>query len=524
MASPAVATFLESTDPANGEVIARFEITAPGSLPGVIARAQRAQRDWCERALRDRCLLLGRLRDVLYRRRREIAEVVTREVGKPLVESLFADVLISLDTAAYYAQVSRVAKLLRPERVPHRNLALKAKRGVMLLEPYGIIAIISPWNYPVAIPLGQIIPAVVAGNAVVLKPSEFTPWCGALVGEVFAQAGFPQDVVQVVQGGGELGGALVGADGVGKVVFTGSVATGRRVAETCARRLIPSVLELGGKDAMIVLDDADLDVASSGAVWGSFTNCGQACLSVERLYVARSVAERFTELCVVKTKKLRVGAGLDPASDIGPMISPQQVERVERLLADAVARGARILTGGRRMNLGPCFFEPTVITGVDSSMLLMREETFGPVLAICPVTAADEAVRRANDSPFGLAASVWTRDTRRGEQIAARLNAGAVTVNDVLTSFAACEAPHGGRGASGWGRTHSRLGLLEMVQVKYVDVDRLARIPKSWWYAYSAELADAADDFLRFLFAPGLAERWRRARGVLRAQFRRNRV
>ncbi len=525
MASPAIAKQqLESVDPASGEVMARFDATPLASLPELVARAGAAQSQWAERSLRERARAMGKLCDAIYQRRSEIADAVTREVGKPRIEALFADVTVALDTAAYYSKPGRVARMLRPQRVPHHNLAVKAKRGEMRFGPYGVIAIISPWNYPVAIPFGQIIPALIAGNAVILKPSEFTPYCGALIAEICRAAGLGDGPVQVIQGGGAVGAALVESDGIAKVIFTGSVATGRRVAESCARRLVPSVLELGGKDALLVLADADLEVASSAAVWGGFTNCGQACLSVERIYVEQAVAERFTELCVAKARKLKLGPGSDPATDIGPMIRPQQVERVEQQLRDALERGARILTGGGSSPLGGNFFEPTVVTDVNHSMALMQEETFGPVIAICPVADAAEAVRLANDSAFGLGASVWTGDAQRGRQIAAQLRAGAVMVNDVIAAFGICEAPHGGRGASGWGRTHSRLGLLEMVQVKYVDVDRLPRLPKLWWFGYSAELAAGAEHLLEFLFAPRLAQRLRRTRQALRALRRGNRV
>jgi len=515
-------TAIESVDPATGEVIARFEALPPADVPRIVERARRAQADWAAQSIRARRALARRLRETTYARRQEIAEVVTRETGKPRIEALLADVLVSLDMAGYYA--AQAAKLLRPERVPHHNPAVKAKSGWLHYEPYGVIGVISPWNYPLAVPLGQIIPAVVAGNAVVLKPSELTPWCGALIEELFARAGFPAGLVQVIQGGGELGAALIEA-APDKVIFTGSVATGKRVAEACARRLIPCVLELGGKDAMVVLADADLEVASSAAVWGSFTNCGQACLSVERIYVERAIAEQFSDRCVAKTQLLKLGPGHDPHTEVGPMIRAAQVERVEVQLREAVAGGARILTGGRRRpDLGPYFFEPTVVAGVDHSMPLMQEETFGPVLALCSVASAEEAVALANDSPFGLAASIWTRDTRRGRQLASQLKAGAVMVNDVASYFGICEAPHGGRGASGWGRTHSRFGLLELVQVKYLDVDRIPRWPKSWWYGYDEELGVAADRFVELLFAPKWRQRWQSAAGALRILFRGHRI
>ena len=450
--------------------------------------------------------------------RNELAGAVVSESGKPRVEALFADIFVALDSADYWSK--NAPAMLRSEHLPHHSIAAKAKSGRLVYEPLGVIAIIASWNYPLAIPMSQIIPAVVARNAVVCKTSDFTPQCGALIEKLFRDAGFPQDLVAVVQGGGEVGQALIEAS-PDKVLFTGSVATGRRVAEACATKLIPTVLELGGKDAMIVLADADLQVASSAAVWGSYTNCGQVCLSVERLFVEQGISERFVELCVEKTRKLRLGPGSDPATDVGPLIRPQHVRRMMELIEDAVARGAKVLCGGHpRSDLGPNFFEPTVISGVDSSMRLFQEETFGPILAMQTVKDAKEAVQRANDSPFALAASVWTGDRKKGEAIAQELRAGAVMVNDAISYFGIAEAPHGGCGASGWGRTHGRAGLLEMVQTKYVDVDRLPRREKPWWYRYGGELERAADAFLQFNFSGRIGAKLRNARGALKTFFR----
>lgn len=522
---PGTARFIDSIDPATGNVAARVEVTDLTALPDFFKRARDAQLSWRDWSVRARAGCLRNLRDTILDARDEIVGIVTRESGKPRVEAIFAELMLSLDTADFLSR--RAPKWLRPERVPHHNLALKAKSGRLTLEPYGIVAIISPWNYPFSIPISQAIAAVVAGNAVLLKPSELTPCTGALVGEMFRRAQFPLSLVQVLQGEGDIGAALVEA-GPDKVFFTGSVTTGKRIAEACARKLIPSVLELGGKDAMIVLADADLDVASSAAVWGGFTNCGQACLSVERIYVQRAVESRFTELCVAKARKLRLGPASNADSDVGPMIRARQLQKVEQQLRDAAKRGARIRTGGnRREALGPTFFEPTVVTAVNRSMELMCDETFGPVIAIEVFDTVDEAVGLANDSRFGLSASIWTKNKARGREIGARLRAGSVMVNDVASYYGICEAPHGGTGESGWGKSHSRLGLLEMVQVKYTDVDHLPRAPKSWWYGYTEELAASAERFAEFMFASNWRRRLRAlsgkpgARGVL---FRRDRI
>src|SRR2546422_678344 len=398
---------LPSINPATGEVFAQVEKTPAALVPEIIVRARIAQSNWAELSVKERCAKLRNLRQRMLASRNELADTVVRESGKPRVEALFADIFVALDSAEYWSR--NAAAALRTEPVRHHSLAAKAKRGYLAYEPLGIIAIISSWNYPLAIPMSQIIPALAAGNAVVCKTSEFTPQCGELIQKLFTHAGFRQNLVTVVQGGGDVGQALIDAP-PDKVLFTGSVATGKRVAEACAKKLIPTVLELGGKDAMIDLAVADV---------------------------------------------------------------------------------------------GPSFFEPTVIIGVNSSMKLFQEETFGPILAIQTVKDAEEAVQRANDSPFALAASVWTNDAEKGKSIAKRLRAGAVMVNDAISYFGIAEAPHGGRGASGWGRTHGRAGLLEMVQMKYIDVDRLPRSQKPWWYRYGTELERAADAFLQFEFSGG---------------------
>jgi acyl-CoA reductase-like NAD-dependent aldehyde dehydrogenase len=507
-----------SINPATGEVLAHFERTSASLMPEIVARVRVAQRGWAKLPTRDRCAKLRVLRERIMASRNELADAVVRESGKPRVEALFADIFVALDSAEYWSR--NAASALRTRRVPHHSTAAKAKSGYLAYDPLGVIAIISSWNYPLAIPLSQIIPAVAAGNAVVCKTSDFTPQCGALIEKLFIDAGFPKGLVSVVLGGGEVGQALIDA-APDKVMFTGSVATGRRVAEACSKLLIPSVLELGGKDAMIVLADANLEVASSAAVWGSYTNCGQVCLSVERLFVEQAAAEKFTALCAEKTKKLRLGPGSDPATDVGPLIRPHHVQRMSDLVHDAVSRGAKVLCGGNaRPELGPNFFEPTVISGVDSSMKLFQEETFGPILAIQVVKDAKEAVVRANDSQFALAASVWTKNTIRGMALAMELRAGAVMVNDAISYFGIAEAPHGGCGASGWGRTHGQAGLLEMVQMKYIDVDGLPRSEKPWWYRYGADLERAADAFLQFEFSGGIRAKLRNARSAMKTFFR----
>ena len=517
--------FVASIDAASGRVVSQIPATSPEAVPRLMAQAREAQKSWAAKSLRERCSYLRKIRDAIYGRRDEVTNAISLETGKPHVEAVFAELMLALDSADFLAR--QAPEWLRPEPVPHHNIGVKAKSGSLYFQPFGVLAIISPWNYPFSIPMAQILPALVAGNAVLLKPSELTPHVGEVIAKIIAAAGIPTGVVQVLQGGGAVGAALVESN-PDKVFFTGSVATGKRIAEACARRLIPSSLELGGKDAMLVLADADLEIASSAAVWGGFMNCGQTCISVERIYVEQAIVQPFLEKCLEKTRKLRLGPPSDKDAEIGPMIRVTQLEKVEQQLRDATSRGAQVLTGGnRRSDLGPSFLEPTVVTNVDHSMQLMREETFGPVIAIRPVKSADEAVALANDSEFALSASVWTSNAAKGQEIAQRIRGGSVMINDVASYYGICEAPHGGSGSSGWGRSHSRFGLLEMVQVKYVDVDRLPRTPKSWWFGYNENLAAAADSFVDYLFAP----RWSRRmaalanpRGALGTVFRRHRI
>ncbi len=495
-----------------------YERTSPLALPQLMAKAREAQREWAKSRVEERCTRLRALQSIILEKKEALADAVVRESGKPRAEAKFADVFVSLDSAKYFADCT--ASLMKTEAVPHHSIAAKAKTGKLVYEPLGVVAIISSWNYPLAIPMSQITAAVAAGNGVLCKTSDFTPECGELIGQLFREAGFPEHLVTILQGGGDVGQALIEAR-PDKLFFTGSVFTGRHVAEACAPLLIPSVLELGGKDAMLVLKDADLEIASSAAVWGSYSNCGQVCLSVERLFVEESISEAFIQKCVEKTKKLRLGPGNDPNTEIGPMIRPQHVQRMSELIADAVQQGARVLCGGRpRPDLGPNFFEPTVITGVESSMKLFQDETFGPIMAIRVVRNAEEAVQQANDSEFALSASIWTKDLEGGRRVARELRVGVVMVNDLISGFAIAEAPHGGCGLSGWGRTHGKAGFQEMVHVKYIDEDRLPWLEKPWWYRYGADVEKACDSFLTFEFGDSLLARLRHARAALKTVFR----
>src|SRR5882724_515891 len=498
-----------STNPATGEVLRELDCATDAEVQVAVGRARTAQPAWAALGVRKRVAILREFQRVLQEKKSEAARLITREAGKPYAESLLMEVLVVLDAARFL--IENAATFLRDEPVPHGSVAMKAKTGWLLREPHGVIGIVSPWNYPFSIPAVEALAALVTGNAVVLKPSEFTSLVARGLEAFLHTAGVPEAVFQVVVGDGATGAALLNSE-IDKLVFTGSVATGKRIAQAAASRMLPVVLELGGKDPMLVLDDADVEVASNGAVWGAFVNAGQACLSVERCYVHRSLYQPFLDACVRKTLQLRVGNGLDPETDVGPMIHERQLQNVESQVEDARFHGARVLVGANRLPaLGPNFYAPTVLADVTPAMRIMREETFGPVLPVMPFDSDEDAIRLANQSEYGLAASVWTRDRARGEATARRIQAGSVMMNDALSCFGISEAPHGGVKASGTGRSHGRLGLEEMVRIKYLDSDRLPGVEKVWWYGYGKTFARQMEALLDLQFAQSWTRRLRGA-------------
>ena len=405
-----------------------------------------------------------------------IAQVVHREIGKPEAEALSAEVVATADVVDYWCDT--IEEHLVDRVIEIDPLAYPKKRGTLSRDPRGVVVVIAPWNFPFALPLRTIVPALLAGNAVILKPSEISPRTGAMIGEMLAGL-LPEGVFQIAQGGGEVGGALCAAD-VDLVCFTGSVSTGRKVARACADRLIPCSLELGGKDAAIVLADANLDRAANGVVWGALANAGQNCAAVERVYVERSIAEAFTR------KVVEVVKGLRAPEDVGPLATERQCAVVREHVGDAVARGAKVLVGGEGDGAGanPYAFAPTVLSVESDDLALMKEETFGPVIPIAIVADEDEAVRRANASRFGLTASVWTRASR-GARIAKKLRAGVVTVNNHAFTGALPAAPWSGHGESGYGITGSTLALDALLRPRFVLVDRNNAARELWWYPYT---------------------------------------
>ena len=510
------------TNPATGEVLAEIPSATAEEVQAAVGRARAAQPAWRGLPVARRVAVLRRFQDLLRDHAREVAQLICREAGKPTAEAISTEILVVLDAAEFCMRTAH--RFLRDQPVPHGNVGMKAKRGMLVREPYGVVGIIAPWNYPFSTPAVETLAALVLGNAVVIKPSEFTPLAALELQKLMHAAGLDPDLLQVVVGEGPTGAALV-ESGIDKLIFTGSVATGKRVAEMAARRLLPVVLELGGKDPMIVLPDVDLEVVTSGALWGAFMNAGQTCLSVERCYVHRSLYEPFLRRMTEKIAKLRVGVGLDSEVEMGPLINERQLSIVEAHVNDAVERGARLLAGGKRLTeLGPNFYAPTLLADVTPQMRVIQEETFGPVLPVAPFDTEEQAIELANDSEFGLAASVWTRDRKRGEALARQIKAGTVMINDMISCFGISEAPHGGLKHSGIGRTHGEMGLAEMVQVKYIDADLLPDMPKVWWYGYGVRFQQQMELMVHTMFGNGWMRRVKALAGAAGALRRSSRI
>jgi len=488
-------TTLVVRDPARGTVIDELPIDDAETVVAAVTRARHAQAAWAALGVRQRARLLKRARKELVRDRVAVLDLLERETGKARFDVVGELMGVCLELG-YLAR--RAPRFLAPQRVSTRPLF--GKRGIVHFKPRGVVGIISPWNAPLNLALGDTVPALLAGNAVVVKPSELTPLSMKRAAEAMNRV-LPAGVLQVLIGAGETGAALV--DHVDMICVTGSPETGRRVMERASRNLTPVLLELGGKDPMIVLADADLDRAAGAAAWGGCMMTGQVCMSVERVYVEASVADAFTAKVVEKVQSLRTGEnGPDADIDYGPFTSPRQIEIVERHLADATAKGAQVLVGGKRKpSAAGIFFEPTVVTNVDHSMQLMTDETFGPIVPIMPVKDVEEAVRLANDSRYGLNASVWTRDVDRGVAIAQRLDSGSACVNECLVSAGTAELPFGGVKQSGVGTRHGGAeGLRQFCVRQAMMVESRRRKTEPTWFPYTPRRARQIEKLMGLLF------------------------
>jgi acyl-CoA reductase-like NAD-dependent aldehyde dehydrogenase len=499
--SPAAQSTLESFNPATGELVGSVATITPDQVQGIVDEVARIQPAWAELTPQDRAAYLRRTATALLDEIDEIAALLTSEQGKPRTEAYTMELLPTIDALHWCAKAG--PKILADEKIRMSVGPLLSKKTHFSYEPIGVVGIIAPWNYPWSIPFGEVAIALMAGNGVVLKPASLTPLLGEAIRRVFEKGGLPEGLLRVVHGGGAVGDALAKSS-VGKVFFTGSVEVGRKVGEVCAQRLKGCVLELGGKDPMIVCADADLDNAISGAVWGGFSNAGQTCSGIERVYVVREIADRFTEGVAREAQRLQIGDPTQWETEIGPMTADSQYEIVCELVDDAVASGATKLCGGPTevAGLSGRFYAPTVLTGVTHEMRIMKEEIFGPVVPIVVVDSEQEAIDLANDSEFGLGASIWTKDRQKGERIARRIESGMVWINDHSFSHGACQCSWGGVKDSGVGRSHSKFGFYECVNIKTNAWEPgLAR--DFWWHPYDRTLGEAIRASARLLYGKG---------------------
>jgi acyl-CoA reductase-like NAD-dependent aldehyde dehydrogenase len=489
-------------NPATGEIVARVPDLSAAEVAEMARKARAAQPGWEALGFAGRERVMKRVQKWLLDNADEVIDTICSETGKAREDAMIADVAYTSMALGFWPK--KAPEYLADEKVTTASPLVKGKKMMVRYAPLGLVGVIGPWNYPLANSFGDAIPALVAGNSVILKPSEVTPLSSIKLAEGLRACGMPEHVFQVATGRGETGAALI--DEVDMVMFTGSTATGKKVMARASETLTPVSLELGGKDPMIVLSDADIDRAANLAVFYSMFNCGQTCISIERVYVEEPVYDEFVEKVVSKAKSLRQGMSTEFGSvDVGSLTFPPQVETVERHVEDAKAKGARVLVGGRRGHdgQGGHWYEPTVMVDVDHGMECMTEETFGPTLPIMKVADAEEAIRLANDSPYGLSASVFSRNVDRGKAVARRIEAGVVNVNDAIINYTALELPMGGWKASGLGTRHGANGIKKYCKQQVILVSRIHLKNELHMYPYKQGRSKLLLGAFRFLYGRG---------------------
>ncbi|WP_175410766.1 succinic semialdehyde dehydrogenase [Streptomyces sp. TRM64462] len=462
--------------PFTGERLAELPESTPEDVAEAFARARAAQPAWAATPVRRRAAVLLRFHDLLLERQAEVLDLIQLETGKARLHA-HEEVQAVAIASRHYGR--RASAYLKPKR--HTGAVPTLTKVTELRQPRGVVGQIAPWNYPLELSVGDALPALVSGNALVMKPDTETALTALWARDLLIEAGLPAEVFQVVLGEGPVVGPEV-VKHADYVSFTGSTRTGREVARGAAARLVGVSLELGGKNAMLVLRDADIEKAAAGAVRACFSSAGQLCISIERLYVHESIADAFLERFAARTKAMRLGTALAYGADMGSLVGERQLETVTRHVDEAVAKGAKVLAGGvARPDVGPLFYEPTILDGVQEPMSVCTEETFGPVVSVYRFTDEDEVVERANSTPYGLNASVWTKDGRRGHAVAARLRAGTVNINEGYASaYGSVQAPMGGMKDSGLGRRHGSEGILKYTEAQTVAHQRVMPLAPSF--------------------------------------------
>jgi acyl-CoA reductase-like NAD-dependent aldehyde dehydrogenase len=489
-------------NPATGETIRTVPDMDADAVAEMAARARTAQPEWEAYGFDGRARVLSRAQKWLMDNATRVTETIVSETGKTYEDASLAEIGYAGNAFGFWAKQG--PRYLADEAVKSSQVLVKGKKLVLRYRPLGLIGVIGPWNYPLTNSFGDCIPALMAGNSVILKPSEITPLTSLLMAEGLRECGLPENVLQIATGRGGTGAALL--EHVDMIMFTGSTKTGKKVAEAAARRLIPASLELGGKDPMIVLSDADLERAANFATYFSMQNAGQTCISIERVYVEEPVYDEFVAKVSAKVGALRVGRsdGGFGTVEVGAITFPPQLETIKDHVADAVQKGARVLTGGKQLPGAGRFYEPTVLVDVDHTMKCMTEETFGPTLPIMKVADAEEAVRLANDSPYGLGASVFTRDAARGEAIARRIEAGAANVNDAMINYTVLELPMGGAKASGLGSRHGAGGIRKYCSQQAIVVTaKLAMKKELFMYPYKTRTSRLLAGAFKLMYGRG---------------------
>ncbi len=512
---------IHKSNPATLEPLGEVECAYPEEVSQMVEASRKAQAAWGSEPPARRSHLLRKVQGLLADRTDEFAELVSRETGKPFMESLATDVMNALSVGDFAA--SRVEHVFRESRVDFGPLSsmmrYMGRTSHLIPRPLGVIGIIAPWNYPLAIPYSQVMMSLAAGNGVVLKPSSHTPLTAVRMVSLFKEAGLPEGLLQLAIGSGSKVGEALATSDVDRIIFTGHADVGRRIMTLASQRLTPITLELGGKDAMLVLRDADLKRAARAACWGAFVNSGQTCVAVKRIYVDEGVEKKFTALLLKEVAALKQGFDLkDPTVSMGSMISEAAVKEMEAQLAQAVAQGAEVLTGGKRPELKGSFFQPTVVRA-QQHMDIVQKETFGPIAALMSFRSEEEAVALANGSAFALNGSVWTSDVEKGREIAIRLRSGTMTVNNVAYTYGLGATPWGGRGDSGFGRTHGDAGFEELIERQHVHLDRGKFPSEIWWPPYGKEGMEAMHDFTGLAFngeRDGLLQKLLKARRLMR--------
>jgi acyl-CoA reductase-like NAD-dependent aldehyde dehydrogenase len=500
-ANGASASTIPVENPATGELITTIPVLGADELAAMAARAREAQPQWEAIGFDGRGRIMRRAQKWMLDNAERVLDTVVSETGKTYEDAQIADLGYTVSALGFWAKEG--PKYLADERVPSWNNPVAAgKKLIIRYAPVGLVGVIGPWNYPIANSFGDCIPALMAGNTVILKPSEVTPLSSLLMAEMLSDCGLPDNVFQVATGDGSSGAALIAE--VDCVMFTGSSRTGKAVMKAAADALVPCYLELGGKDPMIVCADANLDRAANAAAFYSMNNGGQVCISVERCYVEDAVYDEFVGKVTENVRGLRQGVPTAVGTvDVGAVIFPPQIDIVQEHVRDAVEKGARVLTGGHQRSGPGRFFEPTVLVDVDHSMKCMREETFGPTLPIMKISDAEEGVRLANDSDYGLQASVWTRDVERGEALARRIEAGVVCVNDAQINYTALNLPMGGWKTSGLGTRHGSAGIRKYTKVQSLLVTKWALKREPFMFPYKARQTMLLRRFFKLLYGRG---------------------